>query len=108
MAPSAPTPPAPDEQNAKQAMKQIRADLKRIMDGWDPLALRGLRGFPMAYNDIIGPLSVLVRKRAHPMDIAASLDRIVQQEWNLPPCREKCLQIAEKMHRAGAFLDPPK
>lgn len=88
-------------------MKAIRTEIKRILDAWDPLSLRGLRGFDQEYNAYVAPLSVLVRKRARPIDIAAHLDRLVQHEWKLPPCREKCLQVAEKMHRTGSFLDPP-
>ena len=47
----------------------------------------------------------MVRKRSPVGDIAAHLDRLVQQEWQLPPCREKCYVIAEKIHRVGGFLE---
>ncbi|CAN5246346.1 hypothetical protein BH09SUM1_BH09SUM1_10470 [soil metagenome] len=103
----APTPPSgsPEDQNARIAMKSIRQEIKRILDSWDPLSMRGLRGFDMQYHEFCGPIGVLVRKRVPPIDIAAHLDRLVQQEWRLPPCREQCLQIAEKIYRTGAFLD---
>lgn len=106
--PSASQGPAPDENNAKMAMKAIQTEVKRLLDAWDPLCLRGLPGFQQEYNQYVGPLAVLVRKRVPPIDIAAHLHRLVTEEWKLPACRERCLDIGEKMHRSGAFLDPPK
>ncbi len=94
-----------EDNNAKMAMRMIRREIKRLLDQWDPQCLRGLPGFENEYNEVCGPLGVMVRKRQEPMEIAAHLDRLVQEKWNLPPCREKCLQIAEKIHRTGCFLD---
>jgi len=103
--PSQPDPVNSEEQNAKMAMKTIRIEIKRILDSWDPLSLRGLPGFQNEYNPFVGPLSVMARKRMPAIEIAAHLDRLMQLEWKLPPNREKCLQIAEKIHRTAAFLD---
>jgi hypothetical protein len=100
-----PEPINSDEQNAKMAMKTIRAEIKRILDGWDPLCLRGLPGFHSEYNAFVGPLSVMARKRAAPMEIARHLLNLMEFDWKLPPDREKCLQVAEKIHRTAAFLD---
>lgn len=98
---------SPEDANARQAMKTIRFEIKRILDQWDPLCLKGLKGFDQEYNPFVGPLSVMVRKRAPVGEIARHLDRLVQEEWKLPPCREKCFLVAEKIHRAGGFLDGP-
>ena len=97
-------PVSAEDNNAKMAMKALRTEVSRVLCQWDPLAFRGLSGFETAYGDFVGPLVVLLRKGAKPMDIAAHLDRVVQSEWKLPPCREKCLEIAEKIHRAGAMF----
>jgi hypothetical protein len=105
MAKNPPEPVNSDEQNAKMAMKTIRTEIKRILDSWDPLSLRGLPGFHSEYNDFVGPLSVMARKRMPATEIAAHLDRLVQLEWRLPPDRPKCLVIAEKIRRTAAFLD---
>ena len=101
-----PQPVNPEENNAKMAMKMIRREIKRILDGWDPLSLRGLRGFHEEYNPFVGPLAVMVRKGSPVGDIAAHLDRLVQQEWQLPPCREKCFLMAEKIKRVGDNVIP--
>jgi hypothetical protein len=103
---SQPEPINSEEQNAKMAMKAIRADIKRILDSWDPMCLRGLPGFQTEYNNFVGPLSVMARKRLPATDIAAHLDRLMQLEWRLPPDRPKCHEIAEKIRRTAAFLDP--
>lgn len=99
------TPEDNEETNARMAMKRIRVEIKRIVDRWDPLSLRGLPGFSMEYNEIVGPISVLVRKRASIDDIQRHLDRLMANEWNLPPNQTKTRQMAEKMHRTGAFID---
>lgn len=100
-----PTPEETEETNARMAMKQIRVEIKRIVDRWDPLSLRGLPGFAMEYNEVVGPISVLVRKRAAVGDIQRHLDRLLSDEWNLPANPLKTKELAEKMHRTGAFLD---
>jgi hypothetical protein len=97
-------PPSPEDQNAKMAMKTIRREIKRILDSWDPLALRGLPGFHEEYNKYVGPLSVMVRKDSPPGEIAAHLHRLMTEEWGLPPNREKCYITAEKIRRVGGFL----
>lgn len=99
---------SPEDANARQAMKSIRQEIKRILDGWDPLCLKGLKGFDQEYNAYVGPLSVMVRKRTPVGEIAQHLDRLVQDEWKLPPCREKCFLTAEKIYRIGHFLDGGK
>lgn len=93
------------ENNAKMAMKRIRVEIKRIVDKWDPLALRGLPGFANEYNEVFGPISVMVRKRAGEEEIARHLDRLLSDEWNLPPNSAQTREIAAKMHRTGGFLD---
>lgn len=93
------------ENNARMAMKRIRVEIKRIVDRWDPLALRGLPGFANEYNEVVGPISVLVRKRASEEEIARHLDRLMAEQWNLPPNPAHSRDIAAKMHRTGAFLD---
>lgn len=95
-----------EEANARMAMKTIRTEIKRILDRWDPLSLRGLPGFANEYNDFVGPLSVLVRKRAPVMEIARHLDRVMQEDWKLPRDQKKCYEVAEKVSRTGAFLGP--
>lgn len=100
MTPPEETPDA-EENNAKMAMRLIRREIKRILDRWDPLSLRGLPGFEQEYNPYVGPLAIMVKKGSPVGDIAAHLDRLVQQEWGLPPCREKCFLIAEKIQRTG-------
>jgi hypothetical protein len=102
-----PEPPSPDDNNARMAMKQIRIAIKQILDRWDPLCLRGLPGFVNEYNDVVGPLAIMVRKRTAAIDIAAHLHRLMTEEWRMAPDRAKCLEIAEKIHRTGAFLDHP-
>ncbi len=97
-----------EERNARMAMKTIRGEIKRVLDNWDPLSLRGLPGFGTEYNDLVGPLSVMVRKRAEPMEIARHLRRLATEEWGLPADNAKYVEVAEKIHRTGAFLDPPK
>lgn len=99
--------PSAEEQNAKMAMKAIRAEIKRVLDNWDPLSLRGLSGWRTEYDKYVGPLSVLVRKQAEPMEIARHLLRLMIEEWKLPEDRKKCLEIAEKIHRTGAVFGPP-
>ncbi|MCC5876342.1 MAG: hypothetical protein JJU11_09015 [Candidatus Sumerlaeia bacterium] len=100
-----PSPEESEETNARMAMKRIRVEIKRIVDRWDPICLRGLPGFSMEYNEVVGPISVLVRKRASVEDIQRHLDRLMANEWNLPPDQATTRQIAEKMHRTGAFID---
>ncbi len=92
------------ERNSRIAMRMIRKEIKRLLDQWDPLSLRGLHGFGTEYDPYVGPIGVLVRKGAEPMEIARHLDRLVREEWGLPPCREKCVQVAEKIHRCGNML----
>ncbi len=96
-----------EEQNTRMAMRAIRGEIKRVLDSWDPLALRGLPGFSSEYNQYAGPLSVLVRKGAEPMEIARHLLRLQTEEWGLPEDRRKCLEIAEKIHRTGNIFRPP-
>lgn len=100
-------PEPPPEDPAKLALRQIRSDVARIFVAWDPMSLRGLRGFEKEYDPWIGPAAIMVKKRLPAADIAAYLDRVVQTEMRLPPCRAKCLEVATKMHRAGAILDTP-
>ena len=102
------SPATPEDQNAKMAMKAIRQEIHRVLNGWDPLAMRGMRGFDMQYHAHVGPLSVMVRKRVPPMEIARHLLALMETEWKLPADREQCLKIAEKIWRTGSFLDPPK
>ena len=100
--------PNADEVNARLAMKAIRLEIKRIIDRWDPLSLRGLPGFQSEYNDVVGPIGVMVKKRAEPMEIARHLHRLMTEQWGLPENRAKCLEVAEKIHRTGSFLDAPQ
>jgi hypothetical protein len=88
------------------AMKQIRGEIHRILLSWDPLSLRGLPGFQSEYTPYAGPLSVLVRKGAEPMEIARHLLRVMTEEWKLPEDRAKCLEVAEKIKRAGSIYGP--
>ncbi len=91
----------PEEINARLAAKNMRKGIKGVLDRWDPLSLRGLPGFENEYNDHVGPLFVLVRKGAEPMEIARHLNRLMVEEWGLQEDRETCLQVAEKVHRCG-------
>lgn len=100
------TNPSPDEQNAKLASKMIRQEIKRILDGWDPLAMKGLPGFDREYAPHVGPLLVMVKKEAPVGEISAHLHRLMTEEWQLPPDREKCFLQAEKIHRTGMFIRP--
>jgi hypothetical protein len=88
-------------------MKTIRMEIKRLLDRWDPLSLKGLPGFHSEYNDFVGPLSVLVRKRAAPSEIAQHLHRLLTETWKMPADQPGCYKLAEKIHRTGAFLDVP-
>lgn len=97
-------PASPEEHNTRMAMKAIRTEIKRLLDQWDPLCMRGLSGFVNQYSEQVGPIAVLLKKGAPPMEIARHLDRLVVEEWKLPPCREKCLELAEKMHRVGTMF----
>ncbi|MCC6546132.1 hypothetical protein IT570_03100 [Candidatus Sumerlaeota bacterium] len=99
-----PQPANAEENNAKMAMKTIRQEINRILCNWDPLAMRGLKGFETAYSDHVGPIIVLLKKGAKPMEICVHLDRLVQQEWKLPESREQCLDVAEKIHRVGSLF----
>ncbi len=92
------------EKNSRMAMRMIRREIKRVLDQWDPLSLRGLPGFHTEYDAYVGPISVMVRKGAEPMEIARHLDRLVQEEWGLPPSNRKCVEVAEKIHRCGTML----
>lgn len=94
----------PEEQNTRLAMKAIRGEIKRVLDGWDPQCLRGLPGFQQEYSPYAGPLSVLVRKGAEPMEIARHLLKLQTEEWGLPEDRAKCLQVAGKIHRTGTMF----
>ncbi len=85
-------------------MKAIRGEIKRVLDSWDPLFLKGLRGFHTEYNPYVGPLSVMVRKGAEPMEIARHLLKLMNEEWKIPEDRAKCLEVAEKIYRTGSFL----
>lgn len=85
-------------------MRLIRKEIKRLLDQWDPLSLRGLPGFHTEYDSYVGPISVMVRKGAEPMEIARHLDRLVREEWGLPPSNEKCVKLAEKIHRCGHMI----
>jgi hypothetical protein len=85
-------------------MKAIRKEIKRILDSWDPLSLRGLQGFHEEYNKYVGPLSVMVKKNSPPGEIAAHLHQLMTEEWKLPPDRKQCYIVAEKIQRAGGFL----
>ena len=105
MAGQPPPPENNEETNARLAMKRIRQEIKRIVDKWDPLSLKGLPGFVNEYNDVVGPISVLVRKRAPVEEIARHLDRLVADQWQLPPSPSKTRELAEKMQRTGSFLD---
>ncbi len=98
------TPDEPAANNEKLALKTLRLDVTRILVGWDPLGMKGLRGGEREYEQYVGPIIVLIRREVKPIDIAAHLDRLCQQDWQLPPQREKCLQVAEKIHRAGGIL----
>jgi hypothetical protein len=101
---------SPEQQaaeNAKAAMRNIRNDVARLFYVWDPLALRGLRDWQKNYDEFIGPVAVQVKKRAPLLDIVLHLERLVTIEWDLPADRRKIREIAEKMHRAGSFLDAP-
>lgn len=100
-----PPPTSPEEQNAKMAMKQMRIDIKRLLDSWDPLCMKGMRGFEMQYSEQVGPIAVMVKKRATPMEIARHLQLLLVRDWGLPDDRAKCLALGEKMHRCGMFLD---
>ncbi|MEO8376691.1 MAG: hypothetical protein ABI579_03405 [Candidatus Sumerlaeota bacterium] len=93
-----------EENNAKMATKAMRQEINRILCNWDPLNMRGLKGFDTAYSDHVGPILVLLKKGAKPMEICVHLDRLVQQEWKLPDNREMCLDIAEKIHRVGSIF----
>lgn len=98
------SPQSAEENNAKMATKAMRQEINRILCGWDPLAMRGLKGFETAYADHVGPLLVLLKKGAKPMEICVHLDRLLQQEWKLPESREQCLDVAEKIHRVGSIF----
>ncbi len=99
-------PPDAGQNNDKMAAKAIRAEIKRILDSWDPLSLKGLRGFHTEYNDHVGPLYVLVRKGAEPMEIARAVLALAAQFGlpDKPDDREKYMRIAEKIHRTGHIL----
>lgn len=96
-------PPSAEDNNARMAMRMIQREVKRLLDQWDPLSLRGLPGFHEEYAPFVGPLAVMVRKGSPVGDIAAHLHRLVVEEWKLPPSREKCFLLAEKIKRVGEF-----
>jgi hypothetical protein len=95
-----------EERNARLAMKAIRGEIKRVLDSWDPLYLRGLPGFQQEYHPFVGPLSVLVRKGAEKMEIARHLRKLMMEEWKLPEDRAKCVEVAEKIYRVGTLFHP--
>lgn len=97
---------SPEEQNSRMAMKMIRNEIKRILDAWDPLCLKGLRGFQTEYAPYVGPLSIMVKKGADSMEIARHLRSIMIDEWKMEEDRRKCVEVAEKIRRTGLFLNP--
>ena len=89
--------------NERLATKRMRIDVNRILLGWDPLCVKGLRGGEREYEPFAGPLVVMVKKNEDPMAIARRLEEIATQEWRVPVTFEKCYTIAKKIYNVGAL-----
>jgi hypothetical protein len=90
--------------NERLATKRLRADINAILMRWDPLSLKGLRGFDRAYEAALNPLLIMVKKDADKMEIARKLAEFLKDEWRLPPNNAKCVEIATKIHGLGAMF----
>ncbi|MBX3730546.1 MAG: hypothetical protein KF858_15315 [Candidatus Sumerlaeia bacterium] len=94
----------PQATNEKLARKAIRAEINRILVRWDPLHLRGLPRADRAYEEFVGPLSVLAIKGENYMTIARQLDELMTATWRLPRDKETCVAQARKIYNAAALF----
>lgn len=94
-----------EDENNRQAFRRIRMDVAVVFLEWDPLSLRGVRGFQSSYDEHVGPVAAMVKRRLPVEEIAAYLDRLVSGQWGFPPMRDRTRKAAEKMRRAGDFID---
>ncbi len=90
--------------NNRVATKRMGMDIHRVLARWDPLSLKGLRGAEREYDQYVGPLVIMVKKGAEPMEIARHLSHLLTGVWGLPTNNAKCVEIAQKIHNAGALM----
>ncbi len=90
--------------NNRIATKKMGLDIHRVLVRWDPLCLKGLRGAEREYDQYVGPLVILVKKGAEPMEIARHLSDLLTREWGLPPNNARCVDVAQKVYNAGALM----
>lgn len=88
--------------NDRLATKMMRLDINRILLRWDPLHVRGLHGADREYEPQVGPILVLVKKGADPMEIARHLKDLMETVWRVPANREQCVKVARKLYNVGA------
>ncbi len=97
--------PEESAKNARQAMKLISGEVLRILAEWDPLCMKGLSNYRNEYREFIGPIAVLVRKRREPEEIGRHLLGLQEKKWHVPVDRAETFKVAQKLYRAGSFLD---
>jgi len=93
-----------ERSNNRIATKRLGMDIQRLLVKWDPLCLKGLRGADREYDQYVGPLLIMVKKGAETMEIARYLSNLLTREWGLPPNNAKCVDVAQKIHNAGALM----
>lgn len=90
--------------NERLAKKIIRTEINRILVRWDPLCVRGLHQGDRAYEDFVGPLSVMAIKGEDYMAIARHLDDLMTGTWGLERDKEACVAAARKIYNSGALF----